>query len=90
MSESNGERLSVEQVRAIFDASPFTAFLGLRVLALGGSLCGIGRVRRAGEIKADWSRSNTAPMLARLSGFAVVTRVKWLILETAIALCALV
>ncbi len=34
MSESNSERLSAEQVQAIFDATPFMSFLGLKVLAL--------------------------------------------------------
>jgi len=34
MSASNSQRLNVEQVQAVFDASPFIAFLGLKVLAL--------------------------------------------------------
>ncbi|HEV8226953.1 MAG TPA: PaaI family thioesterase [Methylomirabilota bacterium] len=34
MSEAGAERLSVEQVQAIFDASPFLGFLQLRAVAL--------------------------------------------------------
>lgn len=34
MSEPSAERLSVEQVQAIFDASPFLGFLQLRAVAL--------------------------------------------------------
>ncbi len=34
MSESTPERMSVEQVQAFFDASPFISFLGLQVIAL--------------------------------------------------------
>jgi len=34
VSEAAGERLSVEQVQAIFDASPFLDFLQLRAIAL--------------------------------------------------------
>lgn len=34
MSEPSAERLSVEQVQAIFDASPFLGFLQLRAIAL--------------------------------------------------------
>ena len=34
MSEAAAERLSVEQVQAIFDASPFLGFLQLRAVAL--------------------------------------------------------
>lgn len=34
MSESTSERLSVEQVQAIFEASPFLGFLQLRAVAL--------------------------------------------------------
>jgi len=34
VSEPAAERLSVEQVQAIFDASPFLAFLRLRAIAL--------------------------------------------------------
>ena len=34
MTEPSPERLSVEQVQAIFDASPFLGFLQLRVIAL--------------------------------------------------------
>ncbi len=34
MSESTNERLGVEQIQALFDASPFIAWLGLRALAL--------------------------------------------------------
>lgn len=34
MSEPAGERLSVEQVQAIFDASPFLSFLQLRAISL--------------------------------------------------------
>ena len=34
MSEAAAEKLSVEQVQALFDASPFISFLGLRVITL--------------------------------------------------------
>ena len=34
MSEAAAERLSVEQIQAIFDASPFLGFLQLRAVAL--------------------------------------------------------
>jgi uncharacterized protein (TIGR00369 family) len=34
MSEAANEKLSVEQVQAIFDASPFISFLGLKVQGL--------------------------------------------------------
>jgi uncharacterized protein (TIGR00369 family) len=34
MSEASNENLSVEQVQALFDASPFISWLGLKVLAV--------------------------------------------------------
>jgi len=34
MSESNSEQLKSEQVQALFDASPFISFLGLKVVSL--------------------------------------------------------
>ena len=34
MSDTSAERLSVEQIQAIFDASPFLGFLQLRAVAL--------------------------------------------------------
>ena len=34
MSESNPERMSVQQVQAFFDASPFISFLGLQVVSV--------------------------------------------------------
>jgi uncharacterized protein (TIGR00369 family) len=34
MSEASNESLSVEQVQALFDASPFISWLGLKVLAV--------------------------------------------------------
>ena len=34
MSEPNSEQLKAEQVQALFDASPFISFLGLKVVSL--------------------------------------------------------